>query len=116
LESYYCILRWIKRIGGSYSLKKIFFKKFEWGTSTLENPEIAGKTQKSWFYPKILIPDNILPSTTKPVKYIGKFDFEKIIPLDANIFKNIPENVNFFRVVKTQKFGFQEKNTKSHYG
>jgi hypothetical protein len=54
LESYYCILRWIKWIGGGGGIftKK---KKFEWGTPTLENPEIAGKTWKSGFSQKILI-------------------------------------------------------------
>jgi hypothetical protein len=65
LKSYYCILRWIKRIGGLFSLKqKInkFKKKLEWGIPTLENAEIVGKTR---FSRKILIHD----------PYLGQYDF-----------------------------------------
>jgi hypothetical protein len=40
-------------LGGNFltQKKKIkkFKKKFEWGTPTLENPEIAGEHQKSGF-------------------------------------------------------------------
>jgi hypothetical protein len=43
----------IKLIGGSFSQKKKNY--FEWGTPTLENPEIAGKPWKSRFSRKIII-------------------------------------------------------------
>jgi hypothetical protein len=39
--------------GVIFTKQKIF--KFEWGTPTLENPEIAGKNQKSRFSWKIII-------------------------------------------------------------
>jgi hypothetical protein len=57
-ESHYCILRWIKLIGGSFSLKKKKKKNiFSNGEHLLwKTLEIAGKTRISGYSQKILIP------------------------------------------------------------